>query len=59
MIGFLWYKLSPYVINSKSSKCNNDIVYEDTNKPRADDLVFNLSGQVLYYLYIVINKNYL
>jgi hypothetical protein len=51
MVGFLWYKLSPFAINSNSNKCQNNIVYKDTNKPRGDDIIFNITGQLLYLIY--------
>ena len=53
-IGILWYILSPYYKNTKEVKCDINIkyVYTDTNKPRKDDIIFNIIGQILYLLYI-------
>ena len=60
-IGLLWYFLAPYSNKlNRPYKCD-DIVYIDTNIPREDDILFNLSGQLLYILFyslIYINKNW-
>ena len=49
-IGLSWLILAPYKkIESNPNKCDN-VVYEDTNIPRKDDLIFNSIGQLLYFL---------
>lgn len=47
-IGLSWLLLSPFKEdNNEHNKCINT-VYEDTFKPRTDDLFFNTLGQVIY-----------
>ena len=49
-IGLLWYFLAPYKRTSnKPKKCNNTVYY-DTNIPRYDDIIFNLTGQLIYII---------
>ena len=55
LIGFMWLILAPYSnYKNKPQKCKNT-VYNDTNIPRKDDLVFNTLGQLLY---IIVFKYY-
>ena len=49
IFGIIWYISCPYYKKGKY-KCNNenDIVYENTDQPRLDDIIFNSMGQLLY-----------
>ena len=46
--GVSWLVFCPYSKEGNTCNKSNNIVYSDTNKPRLDDLVFNLLGQILY-----------
>lgn len=50
-IGLLWYFLAPYSTKLNNPNKCDDIVYSDTNIPRQDDILFNLSGQILYIIF--------
>jgi hypothetical protein len=57
MIGLFWYLFSPYKDTTKKPKKCKNMVYRDTNQPREDDIIFNVSGQVLYVvLYLIYQK---
>jgi hypothetical protein len=51
IFGIIWYISCPYY-KKGCYKCNNenDIVYENTDQPRLDDIIFNTTGQLLYIL---------
>lgn len=51
IFGIIWYISCPYY-KQGNYKCQNinNIVYENTDQPRLDDIVFNIVGQLLYVL---------
>ena len=51
VFGIIWYMSCPYY-KEGHYKCQNinDIVYENTDQPRIDDIIFNSMGQLLYVL---------
>ena len=51
VFGIIWYMSCPYYKHG-NYKCQNinDIVYENTDQPRTDDIIFNSMGQLLYVL---------
>jgi hypothetical protein len=49
ILGLIWYLSCPYYKKSYyKCKNKNNIVYENTDNSRLDDLVFNTTGQLLY-----------
>ena len=47
ILGVIWYISCPYY--KKGYKCKtDDIVYENTDQGRSDDIIFNICGQLLY-----------
>ena len=49
LIGLLWYFLAPYK-KLTMNQTNVNTVYYDTNIPRYDDIIFNLTGQLIYII---------
>lgn len=54
IIGLFWFVLSPYKEQGHINNKCNDTVYNDTFKPRRDDIFFNSLGQLLYVILFVI-----
>lgn len=54
LFGIIWYKYETNILmhNNLHEDCDDEnIVYKNLWKPRADDIVFNLLGQILYICY--------
>lgn len=51
VIGIIWYLSCPYYKKGhyKCKKTDN-IVYDNTDQPRLDDIIFNTAGQLLYVM---------
>ena len=51
ILGLIWYLSCPYY-KKKYYECKNknNIVYENTDQGRLDDLFFNIMGQLLYII---------
>lgn len=51
-IGVAWFLIESFFgkPTTAAKVCDKDIVYSNTSKPRYDDFIFNILGQILYIL---------
>lgn len=47
ILGIIWYISCPYYKKGYQYK-NDNIVYENTDQGRLDDIIFNITGQLVY-----------